>query len=149
MQSPVNIKNKKAWFNYEILEKFTAGIQLVGTEIKSIRIGKVSLTDAFCFFKDHELYVRNVSIAEYSHRGYMSHEPDRERKLLLNRRELNKLEKKINEKGLTLVVLRIFLNDRGLAKFEIGLARGKKEYDKRETLKRKDIKRDLDRIKKR
>ena len=148
MQPPVNIKNKKAWFNYEILEKFVAGIQLVGTEIKSIRMGKASLAEAYCFFKDHELFVRNMTIAEYSHRGYMSHEPDRDRKLLLNRRELNKLEKKINEKGLTLIVLRIFLNDRGLAKLEIGLARGKKEYDKRESIKRKDIKRDLDRMRK-
>ena len=149
MQAPINIKNKKAWFNYEILEKFIAGIQLAGTEIKSIRLGKVSLSDAYCFFRDHELFARNISIAEYAHRGYMSHEPDRDRKLLLNRRELNKLEKKINEKGLTLVVLRIFLNDRGLAKLEIGLARGKKEFDKRETIKRKDLKRDLERLRKR
>ncbi len=145
MQTSINIKNKKAWFNYEILEKLTAGIQLKGTEIKSIRMGKVSLTDAYCFFEDHELYVRNVSISEYIHRGYTHHEVERDRKLLLKRRELNKLEKKVNEKGLTIVVLRIFINERGLAKLEIGLARGKREYDKRENIRKKDLKRDLDR----
>lgn len=148
MQAPINIKNKKAWFNYEFLEKFVAGIRLSGTEIKSIRQGKVSLVESYCSFLNHELFVHNMSIAEYSHRGYSNHIPDQDRKLLMNRKELNKLEKKVNEKGLTIVVLRIFINDRGLAKLEIALARGKREYDKREDLKKKDARRDMERLRK-
>ena len=148
MSSLINIKNKKAWFNYELVERFIAGIRLTGTEIKSLRAGKVSLSDSYCSFTNHELYVHNMSISEYSHRGYSSHIPDQDRKLLLNRKELNKLEKKVNEKGLTIVTLRVFINDRGLAKLEIALARGKREYDKRETIKRKDTERDLDRLQK-
>ncbi len=147
-QGTINIKNKKAWFNYEFLEKFTAGIRLTGTEIKSVREGKVSLVEAYCSFVNHELYVHHMNISEYSHRGYANHIPEQDRKLLLNRKELNKLEKKVNEKGLTIVVLRIFMNSRGLAKLEIALAKGKREYDKRETLKKKDAKRDLDRLRK-
>ncbi len=148
MSSLINIKNKKAWFNYELVERFIAGIRLTGTEIKSLRAGKVSLSDSYCSFTNHELYVHNMSISEYSHRGYSSHIPDQDRKLLLNRKELKKLEKKVNEKGLTIVTLRVFINDRGLAKLEIALARGKREYDKRETIKRKDTERDLDRLQK-
>ena len=148
MQAPINIKNKKAWFNYEFLEKFVAGIRLSGTEIKSIRQGKVSLVESYCSFLNHELFVHNMSIAEYSHRGYSSHIPDQDRKLLMNRKELNRLEKKVNEKGLTIVVLRVFINDRGLAKLEIALAKGKREYDKREDLKKKDAKRDMERLRK-
>ena len=149
MQGNINIKNKKVWFNYELIEKFIAGIRLTGTEIKSVRMGKVSLTDAFCSFVNHELFVRNVTIAEYANRGYSSHNPEQDRKLLLTRKELRKLEKKVNEKGLTIVVLRVFINERGFAKLEIALARGKREYDKRETLKRKDTQRDLARLRKR
>jgi len=148
MQGSINIKNKKAWFNYELIEKFIAGIRLTGTEIKSVRKGKVSLSDAFCSFVNHELFARNISIAEYANRGYASHNPDQDRKLLLNKRELKKLEKKVTEKGLTIVVLRIFLNERGFAKLEISLAKGKREYDKRESLKRKDTQRDLARLRK-
>ncbi len=146
MSAGINIKNKKAWFNYEFLEKYITGIQLRGTEIKSLRQGKASLTEAYCAFSNHELFVHNMSISEYSHRGYVSHEPMQYRKLLMKRRELNKLEKKVNEKGLTIVVLRVFINEKGLAKLEIALARGKREYDKRESIKKKDINRDLDRI---
>lgn len=148
MQAPINIKNKKAWFNYEFLEKFVAGIRLSGTEIKSIRQGKVSLVESYCSFLNHELFVHNMSIAEYSHRGYSNHIPDQDRKLLMNRKELKRLEKKVNEKGLTIIVLRIFINDRGLAKLEIALARGKREYDKREDLKKKDARRDMERLRK-
>lgn len=148
MSSLINIKNKKAWFNYEFVERFIAGIRLTGTEIKSLRAGKASLSDSYCSFTNHELYVHNMNISEYSHRGYSSHIPNQDRKLLLNRKELNKLEKKVNEKGLTIVTLRVFINDRGLAKLEIALARGKREYDKRETIKRKDTERDLDRLQK-
>ena len=148
MSDSINIKNKKAWFNYEFLERFTAGIRLTGTEIKSIRAGKVSLSESYCSFTNHELYVHNMTISEYSHRGYSNHIPNQDRKLLLNRKELNKLEKKVNEKGLTIVTLRIFMNARGLAKLEIALAKGKREYDKRETIKRNDAKRDLDRLQK-
>lgn len=147
MSLPVNIKNKKAWFNYEFIDRFIAGIQLKGTEIKSLRLGKVSLAESYCAFANNELFVHNMSIAEYSHRGYVSHDPMQYRKLLMNRKELNKLEKKVKEKGLTIIVLRVFINDRGLAKLEIALARGKREYDKRESLKEKDAKRDLDRLK--
>jgi len=147
MSLPVNIKNKKAWFNYEIIDRFVAGIQLKGTEIKSLRLGKVSLAESYCTFTNNELFVHNMSIAEYSHRGYVGHDPMQYRKLLLNRKELNKLEKKVKEKGLTIIVLRVFINERGLAKLEIALARGKREYDKRESLKDKDARRDLDRLK--
>ena len=148
MANKINIKNKKAYFDYELIEKFIAGIQLSGTEIKSIREGKVSLVDTFCFFKEHELWVKNMRISEYSHGNYNNHDPYRNRKLLMQRKELNKLEKKVKEKGLSILTLRLFINDTGLAKVEIALARGKREYDKRESMKQKDTQRDLDRIKK-
>ena len=148
-ENKINIRNKKASFLYEILEKFTAGIVLTGTEIKSVRMGKVSLNDAYCAFRNHELWVKNMTIAEYEFGTFSNHQPDRERKLLLTRRELKRLEKKVNEKGLTLIVTRLFINDQGLAKVEIALARGKREYDRREELKRKDVQRDIDRLMKR
>ncbi|MBN2262599.1 MAG: SsrA-binding protein SmpB [Prolixibacteraceae bacterium] len=141
----INIKNKKAFFEFEIIESFVAGLQLQGTEIKSIREGKAGLVDSYCQFFNHELYVKNMHIAEYFFGSLNNHESKRERKLLLQRRELNKLERKVKETGLTIVPLRLFMTDRGLAKIEIGLARGKKTYDKRETLKRNDAKRDIDR----
>ncbi len=144
----IEIRNKKASYLFEFLEKFIAGIQLTGTEIKSIRQGKANLTDAYCFFRDHELYVKNMHIAEYEYGTYTNHDPVRDRKLLLKRRELKRLEKKVNERGYTIVVIRLFINDRGLAKVEIALARGKKEYDRREDIKQRDAKRDMDRMKK-
>ncbi|TCO07406.1 SsrA-binding protein SmpB [Natronoflexus pectinivorans] len=144
----INIKNKRAYFDFELIEKFVAGIQLAGTEIKSIRLGKASLVDAYCYFIKDELWVKGMNIAEYFYGTYNNHQPARERKLLLQRKELNKLLRKTKESGLTIVPLRMFLNDRGFAKIEIALAKGKKQHDKRETLKQKDASRELDRIKK-
>ncbi|MDA3880984.1 MAG: SsrA-binding protein SmpB [Prolixibacteraceae bacterium] len=144
-QNKINIKNKKAFFEYEILDKLIAGIQLQGTEIKSIRAGKASLPDSYCQFYGGELYVKNLHISEYKFGSLNNHEAMRERKLLLQKRELQKLDRKLKESGLTIVPLRLFMNDRGLAKLEIALAKGKKVYDKRETLKRNDAKRDMDR----
>ena len=148
MSNKINIRNKKAYFNYEILEKHVAGMQLKGTEIKSLRQGKASLSEAYCYFASNELWIKSMRITEYEKATHYNHEPYRDRKLLMNRKELNKLEKQTREKGLTIVVLSVFINDKGLAKAEIGLARGKKQYDKRESIKEKDMKRDLDRLKK-
>jgi len=148
MQNNIHIKNKKVYFEFELLEKYITGIQLTGTEIKSIRMGKVSLVDAYCFFQDHELWIKGLHIAEYAFGTHANHDPKRDRKLLLNRKELNKLEKKVNEKGLTIVAPRLFINEKGLAKVEVALARGKKLYDKREDLKQKDSKRQMDRMRK-
>ncbi|MCW0483726.1 SsrA-binding protein SmpB [Gaoshiqia sediminis] len=141
----INIKNKRAYFEYEILEKFVAGIQLVGTEIKSIRNSKASIVEAYCRFTKDELYVVNMNISEYDFGNINNHEARRDRKLLLTKKELDKLQKKIKESGLTIIPLRMFMNDRGLAKLEIGLSKGKKIHDKRETLKHKDAQRDMDR----
>ncbi|HNY52139.1 MAG TPA: SsrA-binding protein SmpB [Bacteroidales bacterium] len=146
--SNIVIKNKKASHDYVFLEKFIAGIKLTGTEIKSIRAGKAALTDAFCQFTNGELYLKGMHISEYWWGNLNNHDPLRERKLLLTRRELRKLERKVKETGLTIIAIKVFINDRGLAKAEIALARGKKEYDKRETLKRRDADRELDRIRK-
>jgi len=148
MANRINIKNKKAYHDYEILDKYVAGMKLQGTEIKSIRQGKVSLAEAYCVFIRDELYVKGMQIADYALGSYNRHEPGRERKLLLNRTELKKLQRKLKESGLTITALRIFLSDTGYAKLEIGLARGKKEYDKRETIKRKDTQRQMDRLQK-
>ncbi|MBN1109108.1 MAG: SsrA-binding protein SmpB [Bacteroidales bacterium] len=144
--SNIAIKNKKASHDYEFLDKYIAGIQLTGTEIKSIRLGKAALTDSYCFFRENELYIKGMHIAEYWWGNLNNHDPMRERKLLLTARELKKIDRKVRETGLTIVVLKIFINERGLAKAEIAVARGKKEYDKRETLKRKDATREMDRI---
>ncbi len=141
----INIKNKRAYFEYEILEKFVAGISLVGTEIKSIRNSKATIVEAYCRFTKDELYVVNMNISEYDFGNINNHEARRDRKLLLTKKELDKLQKKIKESGLTIVPLRLFLNERGIAKLEIGLAKGKKIHDKRETLKQKDAHRDMDR----
>ena len=143
----ISIKNKKAYFEYFLLEEFVAGIQLNGTEIKSIREGKVSFVDSFCSFKDNELFVHNLHISEYSLGTHYNHEPKRDRKLLLNARELRKLQTKTKEKGLTIIPFLLFINDKGFAKLKIALAKGKHSYDKRETIKKKDIKRDLERSK--
>ncbi|MBQ2797673.1 MAG: SsrA-binding protein SmpB [Tidjanibacter sp.] len=144
----ISIKNKRAYFNYEILEEFVAGIVLAGTEIKSLRLGKASLVDCYCYFVNHELFIRGMNIAEYAWGNINNHAPKRDRKLLLTARELTKLERALQDKGVTIVGLRMFINDRGFAKVAIGLARGKHEYDKRETIKQRDTKRELDTIKK-
>jgi SsrA-binding protein len=144
----IEIKNKRASFEYQFIELFEAGIALQGTEIKSIRQGKANLSDAYCYFRKGELYVRSMYIAEYDHGTYANHEARRPRKLLLKRQELKKLEKRAKERGLTIVPTRLYINERGLAKLEVALAKGKKVYDKRESIKRKDLKRELDRLKK-
>ncbi len=142
----INIKNKKALFDYEIIEEFVAGIVLVGTEIKALRLGKASMTDCYCYFDQKgELYIRGLNISEYDWGTYNNHIPRRDRKLLLNRRELNKLKRALQDKGLTIAGLKLFINERGLAKVKIGLARGRKSYDKREYIKEKDAKREMDR----
>ncbi len=145
MANTIKIKNKRVSWEYYLVEKLVAGIQLHGTEIKSIRQGKVSLADAYCQFVDGELFVKEMHIAEYAMGTHANHDPKRERKLLLNKRELKKLEVKTKEKGFTIVPTMLFINDRGLAKLEIALARGKHYYDKRDTLKKKDIQREIDR----
>lgn len=149
MQKQVQIKNRKARFEYEILDKYTAGIVLRGTEIKAIREGKAAIAESFCEFNDRgELFVINMTIQEYSHATHFNHQPKSERKLLLNRSELKKLEKEVKNTGLTIIPLLLFTNDKGYAKLEIALARGKKQYDKRESIKDRDNKRDLSRLKK-
>ncbi len=146
ISSQINIKNKRASFEYHLLDKYLAGLQLLGTEIKSIREGKANINDSFCSFFDDGLYIRNMHIAEYSFGSFYNHEAKRDRKLLLTKKELKKLKEKGEEKGFTIVPLRIFINERGYAKIEIALAQGKKDYDKRETLKERDSKRELDRV---
>ncbi len=140
----INIKNRRALFDYEILEQYTAGIVLAGTEIKSLRLGKASLVDCFCYFDRGELYIKGMNIAEYHWGTYNNHSPKRDRKLLLEKRELARLARASQDAGLTIVGLRMFINERGLAKVVIGLARGRKSFDKREYLKEKDAKRDMD-----
>ena len=147
MQKQVNILNKRARFDYEILERYTAGIVLAGSEIKSIRLGKASIAESFCEFQNHELFAINTNIEDYAYSRSFSHTPKSERKLLLNRKELKSLEKSVQNKGLAIIPLRLFTNEKGIAKLEIGLCRGKKNYDKRETMKERDTKRDLDRLK--
>ncbi|MFD2697511.1 SsrA-binding protein SmpB [Mesonia sediminis] len=144
----INIQNRKARFQYEIIDKYIAGISLAGTEIKSIRQGKASIAESFCEFHRNELYVINMHIEEYSHASHFNHNPKSERKLLLQRKELRKLHKEVSNTGLTIIPLRLFINERGLAKLQIGLAKGKKMHDKRETIKDRENKRKLDRIKK-
>ena len=149
MSNTVNILNKKARFEYEILDKYTAGIMLAGTEIKSIREGKASIAESFCEFNTSgELFIINMTIQEYSHATYFNHKPKSERKLLLNKKELKKWEREVKKSGLTVIPLRLFLSEKGLAKLEIALCKGKKLYDKREVIKDRDNKRDLSRIKK-
>ena len=148
MKNSINIKNRKAKFNYEFLDKYTAGIKLAGTEIKAIREGKANIAESFCEFNNHELFVINMHVEEYSHATHFNHNPKSERKLLMQRRELRKLEKEVTNSGLTIIPLRLFINDRGLAKLQIALAKGKKLYDKRETIKDRENKRRLDRIQK-
>ncbi|MCC8088920.1 MAG: SsrA-binding protein SmpB [Rikenellaceae bacterium] len=144
----ITIKNRRASFDYEILDTYTAGIVLTGTEIKSIRMGKASLVDCFCYFHRGELYVRGMNISEYHWGTYNNHQPKRDRKLLLNRKELVKLQRSMQDNGMTIVGLRLFIGNKGYAKLLIGLARGRKSFDKREYLKEKDAKREMDRVRK-
>jgi SsrA-binding protein len=148
MANKIEIRNKKASHDYEFIDRYTAGVILSGTEVKSLRLGKASLVDAFCSFKNGELWIRNMHIAEYANRGYMNHEPLQERKLLLNRTELRKLDRKVKERGYTIVATRLYFADSGYAKVDIALARGKKEFDKREDIKKRDTKRNDDRLRK-
>ncbi len=148
MLKTINIQNKKAKFDYEIIDTYTAGIVLTGTEIKSIRLGKAQIAESFCEFNNNELFAINTYIEEYAFGNQFNHKSRSERKLLLNRRELKKLERDVQVKGLTIIPLKLFTNEKGIAKLEIGLCRGKKTYDKRESLKEQDTKRDIDRIKK-
>ena len=143
----INIRNKQAGFEYELLDKYVAGIVLRGTEIKSIREGKVNLQDGYCYLHNGELFVKGVTINAYAQGTHYNHEATRERKLLLKKTEIKKLEGRVEEKGLTLVPTRLFINDRGFAKLEIALARGKKLKDKRDSIKERDIKRELSRVK--
>ena len=149
MQKNINIKNKKARFEYEILDTYIAGIQLTGTEIKSIRESKARITESFCEFNDKgELFVINMFIEEYSFGSFYNHRSKSERKLLLNKKELKKLQKEVQNVGLTIIPLKLFLTDKGWAKLQIALCKGKKLYDKRQTLKDRDHKKSLDRLKK-
>ena len=140
-----NIRNRSAWYEYHIDDKYVAGLVLTGTEVKSLREGRASFNDSYCYFHQGELWIKSLHIAEYSHGTYHNHEPLRERKLLLSKKELKKLESKLKEKGFTIVPLSIFFNDKGLAKIEIGLGKGKKLHDKRETIKARDSERDIKR----
>lgn len=145
MKTVREIINRKAKFEYHLIQGFEAGIMLQGTEVKSLRTGDANMNDAYCLFRNGELYIRSLFIGEYVHGNLNNHDTRRERKLLLKKSELRKLEKKATEKGFTIVPYRIFFSDRGFAKIEIYLAQGKKSYDKRESIKEKDIQRDLDR----
>ena len=144
-KSKIEIKNKKAYFEFEMIEGFTAGIVLTGTEIKSIRAGKASLADTYCYFASGELYVKNMHIADYWWASFNKHDPRRDRKLLLNKRELKRLFRGSREKGLTIVATRLFMSEKGFAKLNISLAKGKREYDKRHTIKDNDMRREADR----
>ncbi len=144
-KSKIEIKNKRASFDYEFLETFTAGVVLSGTEIKSIRAGKASLADSYCYFANGELYVKNMHVSDYWWGSFNVHDPRRDRKLLLTKKELRRLFRGSREKGLTIVATRLFISERGYAKLNIALAKGKREYDKRHSIKEKDIRREMDR----
>ncbi|HOM62574.1 MAG TPA: SsrA-binding protein SmpB [Dysgonamonadaceae bacterium] len=144
-QNPINIRNKRAMFDFELVETYTAGIVLTGTEIKSVRLGKASLVDSYCLFENGELWVRNMYIAEYFYGTYNNHNPRRDRKLLLNKNELRKLTRATKEPGYTIIPTKLFINEKGLAKLNIALARGKKQYDKRQSIREKEDKRAMDR----
>ena len=149
MKKSVNILNKKAGYLYELLDSYTAGIVLTGTEIKSIREGKASIAESFCEFNENsELFVVNMTVQEYDYGNHFNHKPKAERKLLLNKKELHKLEKEVKNSGLTIIPTKLFINEKGFAKLRIALAKGKKLFDKRESIKDRENKRNLDRIKK-
>ncbi|HMG90915.1 MAG TPA: SsrA-binding protein SmpB [Chryseolinea sp.] len=143
----INIRNRQAGFEYELLDKYTAGLVLMGTEIKSIREGKVNLQDGYCYINNGEFFVKGINITPYAEGTHYNHEATRERKLLLKKSEIKKLESKVAEKGYTLVPTRLFINERGIAKLEFAVARGKKLHDKRDSIKERDAKRELDRLK--
>ncbi len=145
LKNDILIRNKRATFDYELIDTYQAGIVLVGTEIKSIRLGKASLVDTFCFFIDGELWVKNMNISEYFYGTYNNHLPRRDRKLLLTKRELEKIRRQTKDTGFTIVPTKLYINTKGLAKVEVAVAKGKKQYDKRESLKEKDDKRQMDR----
>ena len=145
LSNTINIENRKAKFDYQFLDKLVAGMVLRGTEIKSIRTGKAGLADSYCYFKNDELFVRNLHISEYEDASFYQHEALRERKLLLSRQELNKLSRKVKDQGLTIIPIRLFVNDKGFAKMEIALAKGKKEFDKRDDIKKRDVEREMNR----
>ena len=145
ISNTVNIENRRAKFDYEWIETFTAGLVLKGTEIKSIREGKAGLSDSYCYFVNDELFVRNLHIAEYGNASFYSHDPMRERKLLLTRQELSKLLKKVKDQGLTIIPTKLFISEKGFAKLNIALARGKKQFDKREDIKKRDVEREMNR----
>lgn len=142
-KNDIYIKNKKAAFDYAFLSEWTAGIVLTGTEIKSIRQSKVNLTDSFCYFNKGELWLKGMNVSEYFYGSYNNHQPQRDRKLLLTGKELRKLEQEMKSPGLTVVPTALFINERGLCKIKIALAKGKKEFDKRETIKENEAKREM------
>lgn len=139
----VHIENRRAKFDYQFIEQLTAGMVLTGTEIKSIREGKAALVDSYCYFRSDALYIKNLNITEYSKGTHYNHEPNRERKLLLTKAELNKLQKKLNDQGLTIVPVRLFISESGYAKLDIALAKGKKQFDKRESIKKRDTEKEM------
>ena len=143
----VEIKNKRAKFDYEWLDTYTAGLQLVGTEVKSIRMGKASIAEAYCYMSDGELFIKGMNVTEWSHGNIFNHDPIRERKLLLSKRELDKIDKSLKDQGITVVPTKLFISEKGWIKLNIAVAKGKKNYDKRQSLKEKDAKRDLARLK--
>jgi SsrA-binding protein len=145
LSNRINIENRRAKFDYEFIERLTAGLVLKGTEIKSIREGQAGLADSYCFFVNNELFIKNMHITEYSEASFYNHTPLRERKLLLTKTEINKLHKKVKDSGLTIIPIKLFINDKGFAKLEIALARGKKQFDKREDIKKRDVERETNR----
>lgn len=142
----ISIRNKRATYDFEILDTYIAGIVLTGTEIKSLRLGKASLTDCYCYFNNGELFVRGMNISEYHWGTYNNHMPKRDRKLLLNRKELLKLQRSLQDKGLSVVGLKLFINERGLAKLQIGLGKGRKNFDKREYIKERDARKEISQV---
>ena len=145
-QKNISIRNKRATYDFEILDTYIAGIVLTGTEIKSLRLGKASLTDCYCYFNNGELFVRGMNISEYHWGTYNNHMPKRDRKLLLNRKELLKLQRSLQDKGLSVVGLKLFINERGLAKLQIGLGKGRKSFDKREYIKERDARKEISQV---
>ncbi len=145
LNNNITILNKRASFEYHLIEKYEAGIVLTGTEIKSIRQGKVNIADAYCFFKDEELLIKNMHMSPFENSGFITHHPTRDRKLLLHKKELKKLHRSVKEDGYTIIPVKLYINKKGLAKIEIALAKGKKLYDKRESIKKRDIERELGR----
>jgi SsrA-binding protein len=143
----VEIKNKRAKFDYEWLDTYTAGLQLVGTEVKSIRMGKASIAEAYCYMSEGEMFIKGMNVTEWSHGNIFNHDPIRERKLLLSKRELEKIDKALKDQGVTVVPTKLFISEKGWIKLNIAVAKGKKNYDKRQSLKEKDAKRDLARLK--